>query len=159
MDYIPDSFDRQILAILQKDADTPKNIIAERVNLSASAVTRRIAQLRQCGIIERTVCVLNPKKLGCGITILTEVVLENERVDLFDEAMRRFEACPQVQQMYYVTGKFEFLLIFAVRDMEEYERLARKLFFELGNVLRFDTYVSMKNVKQSLEVVIDEPGH
>ncbi len=39
---------------------------------------------------------------------------------------------PQVQQVYYVTGDFDFLLVINVRDMAEYEALTRELFFCLG---------------------------
>ena len=40
-----DSFDRQILALLQKDSRMPQRDISAHVNLSASAVNRRIAAL------------------------------------------------------------------------------------------------------------------
>ncbi len=42
-----DAFDRKILAILQKDARTPQREIGEAVNLSSSAVNRRIAALER----------------------------------------------------------------------------------------------------------------
>lgn len=49
-----------------------------------------------------------------------------------------------MQQIYYVTGDFDFMLVMNVRDMSEYERLTRELFFASGNVRQFKTYVAMQ---------------
>jgi DNA-binding Lrp family transcriptional regulator len=61
-------------------------------------------------------------------------VMANERLDLLEEDRQRFVNCPQVQQVYYVTGDFDFLLVINVRDMAEYEMLTRELFFVSGNI-------------------------
>jgi DNA-binding Lrp family transcriptional regulator len=57
-----------------------------------------------------------------------------------------------VQQCYYVTGDWDFVLVLLVRDMAEYTRLTRDLFFASNNVKRFKTLVVMKRTKVSLEV-------
>ncbi|WP_407277607.1 hypothetical protein U5817_13150 [Aromatoleum evansii] len=45
-----------------------------------------------------------------------------------------------------------FVLVFLVKDMEQYTILTRELFFENNNVKRFRTLVSMSNVKLGFEV-------
>jgi DNA-binding Lrp family transcriptional regulator len=57
--YTPDSFDRAILAILQRDNATPQREIAESVSLSAPAVQRRIKRLEETGVIRANVAVLD----------------------------------------------------------------------------------------------------
>ncbi|EJD1086053.1 Lrp/AsnC ligand binding domain-containing protein, partial [Salmonella enterica] len=66
-----------------------------------------------------------------------------------------FVSCPQVQQVYYVTGDFDFLLVLNVRDMAEYEALTRELFFSSGNIKSFKTIVVMQNAKQEMRVLIE----
>jgi len=83
---------------------------------------------------------------------MVEVKIENERLDLLDEVTQRFSKCPQVQQVYYVTGDFDFLLVINVKDMGEYERLTRELFFAAGNVKNFKTVVAMNVAKSTLRV-------
>jgi len=46
------------------------------------------------------------------------------------------------------------VLILAVKDMQEYERITRQLFFEGGNVQRFRTYVAMDRVKSSQDLYL-----
>ncbi len=56
----------------------------------------------------------------------------NVSISALEEDKQRFVTCPEVQQVYYVTGDFDFLLVINVRDMAEYEALTRELFFCLG---------------------------
>jgi DNA-binding Lrp family transcriptional regulator len=147
-----DGFDRKILALLQQDSRTPQREISEAVHLSASAVNRRIAAMEGAGVISKNVALVDAAKVGKPITIIVEVMLENERLELLDAARRRFVACPAVQQVYYVTGEVDFVLIVNVADMAEYERLTRELFFAESNIKSFRTMVAMERSKVSLAV-------
>ncbi len=147
-----DPFDRQILALLQQDNHLPQRDIAAAVNLSPSAVNRRIAAMQAAGVIRANVAIVDPAKVGRPITIIVEVAVESERLDLLDAVKRRFVDCPQVQQVYYVTGEVDLVLVINVADMAEYERLTRELFFAEGNVKRFRTLVAMERSKVSLSV-------
>lgn len=147
-----DSYDIKLLSLLQENGQLSQRQLSEAVNLSPSAVSRRIATLEDAGVITATVAIVDPVKVGRPITLLVEVKLENERLDLFDEMRNRFVECAQVQQAYYVTGDFDYMLIMNVADMAEYERLTRELFFDKGNVKTFKTYVAMHQTKMSLNV-------
>lgn len=151
-----DTYDLKLLALLQADGKCPQRQLAEAVNLSPSAVNRRIAALEAQGVITATVAVVEPAAVRRSITIVVQVTLESERIDLLDAVRRRLVDCPQVQQVYYVTGDFDFLLILNVRDMAEYEQLTRELFFAGGNVKAFKTCVVMQRAKVSLAVPL--PG-
>ncbi|HEJ1327433.1 Lrp/AsnC family transcriptional regulator [Pseudomonas aeruginosa] len=148
-----DAFDRKILTLLQENNRISQRDLAEEVNLSPSAVNRRIAALEGAGVIHQNVSVVDPTAVGRPITIIVEVKLENERLDLLDEIKARFVARPEVQQVYYVTGDFDFLLVMNVKDMGEYEQLTRELFF-YGNIKQFKTYVAMQNIKRTFAVPI-----
>ncbi|KNX78351.1 AsnC family transcriptional regulator [Pseudomonas sp. 250J] len=147
-----DSFDRALLDAVQRDASTSQIELGAQVNLSSAAVNRRLKKLTHDGVIQRTVAQVDAGALGYSLTVITEVEVENERLDLLDAMKRTFMACPQVQQCYYVAGECDFVLIMLVRDMEQYTQLTRALFFESNNVKRFKTLVSMSNVKTGMQV-------
>ncbi|WP_425996641.1 Lrp/AsnC family transcriptional regulator [Caulobacter sp. DWR1-3-2b1] len=147
-----DAFDLAILDILQRDNSTPQRTIGEAVNLSAPAVQRRIRKLEAAGVITANVAVIDPPSVGQAVTLLVEVHLENERLDLLDAAKARLIAEQQVQQCYYVTGDADFMLVITVPTMADYEALTRRLFFDGGNVKRFRTLVVMDRVKVGLGV-------
>ena len=98
---------------------------------------------------------VNAGWVGSTITNMAKVKIENERLDLLEEAKQRVVKCPQVQQVYDVTGDYDFLLVMNVRDMAEYEMLTRELFFASGNIKSFKTIVSMQNAKQEMSVLIE----
>lgn len=150
-----DTFDHAILEAVQRDASISQMELGEEVNLSSAAVNRRLKKMSSDGVIQRTVVQVNPAALGYMLTVITEVEVENERLDLLDEMKRTFLACPQVQQCYYVAGECDFVLIMLVRNMEQYAQLTRELFFESNNVKRFKTLVSMSNVKAGMIVPTD----
>ena len=149
-----DAFDRKILALLQTNNRMPQRAISDAVNLSSSAVNRRIAAMESAGVITSHTAVLSPALVGRPITVIVEVTLETERLDLLDAAKQRFAAHPSVQQLYYVTGDIDFVLIINVADMTEYEQLTRTLFFSGGNVKKFKTLVTMGAEKVTLNIVV-----
>lgn len=151
-----DRFDRAILALLQADNAMPQRQIGERVGLSAPAVQRRIRRMEQEGVIRAHVALVDPDKVGRPLTVIVEVELQSERTPLVDAIKRRFEAAPEVQQCYYVTGGTDFILVISVATMADYEALTRRLFFADENVRRFNTFVAMDRVKMGLAVPVGE---
>ena len=150
-----DNYDRTLLAALQGDGRVPQSELGQRAHLSTAAVNRRLKLLEGAGVIEKFSAQLNPRALGYDLTVIVEVKAENERAHLLDEMQRRFAAYPQVQQCYYVTGEWDFVLIFLVRSMDQYVELTRELFFESGNVKSFNTLVVMNRVKTGSTVPVD----
>ncbi|MEU7895195.1 Lrp/AsnC family transcriptional regulator [Nonomuraea sp. NPDC049152] len=145
-----DDLDHAILDRLQRDSRTIAESIAADVGLSAAAVQRRIKRLRESGVIAREVAVLNPKALGQAMTFVVEVEMERERSEVLDAFRYQVDADPNVQQCYYVTGAYDFVLIVIARDMEDFEEFTQRTFFDNANVRRFTTSIVMRPVKVGL---------
>lgn len=151
-----DRKDQRILDIVQRNNLTPHREIADSVGLSTPAVTRRLGRLRKDGYIKNDVSILDQGLLNRPLTIIAQVVADSEKLEQRDAMRNAFIRCPQIQQCHYVTGEADFILIFNVGDMAEYEALTRQLFFASGNVKRFTTFVSMETVKSGQEVLVKE---
>jgi len=149
-----DDFDLKILSLVQVDNLMPLREISERVDLSVPAVARRLRRLRNEGVIRKDICVVDETLVGRPLTIIVEVTMENERLDLIEEMKKRFAACAQVQQCFYVTGETDFILIMNVKDMTEYTALTRVLFFKQGNVKSFRTCVAMEKIKSDGAILL-----
>lgn len=149
-----DEFDRQILAILQKDNLMPQRKIGEAVNLSAPAVQRRIKRMTEAGIIQANVAIVDPTALNHPITIFVEVEVISETAEQIEKAKREFAAVPEIQFCYYVTGEADFVMLITVPSMTAYEALTKRLFFGNNNVKRFRTFVAMDRIKAGLEIPV-----
>lgn len=147
-----DSFDRAILAELQRNNLTPQRLIAERVNLSAPAVQRRIKRLHEEGVIAANVAVLEPARVGQALTAVITVQLVNDRPDLSRGFRARIAQEAAVQQCYYVTGETDYVLVVTATDMEDYQAITQRLFEGDDNIRRFSTSIALERVKAGQQV-------
>lgn len=146
--------DATILKALQKDARTGLETLAELTGLSTATVQRHLKRMREDGTIMQDVVLVDPAKVGQGMTLVVMVELERERLDQIDQFTRRVTADPNVQQCYYITGEADFCLVCTARDIEDFERLTHRLFFDDANVRRFRTSVVMSRKKVGLNVPV-----
>ena len=149
-----DDHDRVILEILQKDARVNLDVLAEQSGLSLASAQRRLKRLRDSKIIQSEIAVIDPELLDRRMTFIVEVELERERIHELDEFVVRVKQEPGVQQCYYVTGQSDFFLICTARDMEDFERITRSLFFDHPNVRKFKTSLVMARKKVGLAIPI-----
>lgn len=150
--YEPDHKDRQLLDLLQQDARQSLEALANEVALSAPAVQRRVRRMRESGIITRDVVVVDSAAVGLPMTFIVIVELERERAEQIDAFRDKVAKEARVQQCYYVTGEGDFVLIALAVDMDDFESLTRRLFFDDPNVRRFRTSVVMGRSFRSLSV-------
>lgn len=150
-----DAFDLKILKLVQNNSKISQEDIGKYVNLSTAAVNRRLKKLHDIGAIESYITVINPNFLSYTITIITTVKVINEQLELLENLRHKFANCKQVQQSYYVTGEWDFVLIILVKSMEEYTKLADELFFKDKNISKFQSLIAMKKDKISLLTPID----
>jgi DNA-binding Lrp family transcriptional regulator len=151
-----DNVDRVILRAIQKNTNIAAADLADETGTSVATIQRRLARLRENGVILREVSVLDRRKIGQPMTFIVMVELERERAEQIDAFARRCQAEPQVQQCYYVTGEADFSLICSAADMDDFEALTRRLLFDEPNVRKFRTSVVMGVRKASLALPIDE---
>ncbi|EGQ9765782.1 Lrp/AsnC family transcriptional regulator [Vibrio alginolyticus] len=149
-----DNFDLKILRAIQKDARIAQSELGEEVNLSTAAVSRRLKKLKANGVIKQYTALLDQGALGLDLTVIANIEVESEQIHELDATRRDFERCAFVQQCYYVTGEWDFVLIFTVKSMSQYNELTRELFFQSPNVKRFKTLVVMSKPKVGVELAL-----
>jgi Lrp/AsnC family leucine-responsive transcriptional regulator len=149
-----DDADLTILRTLQKDCRIGLEPLAHECSLSVPSVQRRLKRLRDSGLILKEVAVLDPSRFNFKMTFIVLVELDRESHQQLDVFKKRAKAEPQVQQCYYVTGDADFILVCIASDMQDFEALTQRLFFENSNVRRFRTSVAMDRTKVGLALPI-----
>lgn len=122
-----DSTDRKILMVLQQDATLAVADVAEMVGLSQTPCWRRIQKLRASGVIERTVAILDPDKIGCALTVFVSVEAPDHSPEWFELFTSAAAAMPMVLEFYRMAGDVDYLLRVAVRDMAEFDAFYREM--------------------------------
>ena len=149
-----DRFDRQLLNLVQEDMSRTAELLAEQVALSPSAIQRRLRRLRAEGFIVRGTAVVDPAKVGRPTFFIVALQVERERPELLAHLRRWLAGEDQVQQVFYVTGEADFVLVITAPDTESYDALMSRLVSENANVRRFTTNVALSVVKRGLTVPV-----
>jgi len=153
-----DRFDRQLLNLVQEDAGQTAERLAEQVALSPSAIQRRLRKLREQGVIQRDAAVLDPRQVGKPTFFIVSLQVERERPELLAQLRKWLSAQAQVQQVFYVTGEADFVLVVTAPDTENYDALMLRMVADNPNIRRFTTNVALSLVKRglSIPVALDE---
>ncbi len=149
-----DNFDRRILDIVQRDGELTADAIGARIGLSASATLRRLRRLKAEGTIAAMVAVVDPAAVGRPTFFIVALEIERERPELLAQLRRWFADEDQVQQVYYVTGSADFVLIITAPDVDSYDALMARMIADNANVRRFTTNVALGIGKRGLFVPI-----
>jgi DNA-binding Lrp family transcriptional regulator len=151
-----DPFDRRLLNLLQEDAGLTADRLAESVALSPSAIQRRIKRLRDQGVILRDIAVADHRKIGNPTFFIVALEVERERPELLAQLRKWLAAQAHIQQVFYVTGEADFILVITTPDTETYDALMSDLVMQNPNVRRFTTNVALSVIKRGLAVPVTE---
>jgi Lrp/AsnC family transcriptional regulator, leucine-responsive regulatory protein len=149
-----DRFDRKLLEAVQLDASVTSETLASRIGLSPSAVQRRLKRLQAEGVIASIVAIVDPVKSGRSTLFIVGLEVERERPELLARLRAWLTAEPAVQQAFYVTGTWDFLLIVTAPDVASYDALISRLMADNPNVRRFTTNVVLGTHKRGLFVPV-----
>jgi Lrp/AsnC family transcriptional regulator, leucine-responsive regulatory protein len=147
-----DDTDRRILLALQHNGRLQNVELAKMIGLSPSPCLRRVKRLEEAGVIERYVALLDPAKIGVGLTVFARIWLtaqDEQTVDRFTEAIRKL---PQVVECHLMAGDCDFLLRVVAKDLDDYRRFQIVHLTRSHGVQSIKTEIPMQRIKQSSEL-------
>jgi Lrp/AsnC family transcriptional regulator len=122
-----DAIDRKILAVVQEDASLSVAEIGQRVGLSSTPCWKRLQRLDADGVITRRVALINPEKVGLGITVFVSIETGDHSQEWLAKFAETVSAMPEVMGFYRMAGDVDYMLRVVVRDMPGYDTFYKKL--------------------------------
>ncbi len=144
-----DRIDLRILKVLQADGRIANLKLAEAVALSPTAVLARTQRLQRDGYILGFEARLNPLKLGRGMMVFVEVLLDRTTPNVFNEFKAAVQVRDEIMECHMVAGGFDYLLKTRMADMAAYRDFAGNVLWQLPGVRETRTYAVMEEVKNS----------
>jgi Lrp/AsnC family leucine-responsive transcriptional regulator len=144
-----DRIDLKILDALQRDGRLSNLKLAETVALSPTAVLARVQRLTKDGYILGYQALLDPARLGAGMTVFVEVLLDRTTPNVFDAFKAAVQVHPEIMECHMVAGGFDYLLKTRMADMAAYRAFAGTVLWQLPGVRETRTYAVMEEVKNS----------
>ena len=144
-----DRIDRKILNVLQGDGRISNLKLAEAVALSPTAVLARVQRLTRDGYILGYEARLNPMKLGAGMMVFVEVLLDRTTPNVFEAFKAAVQVRSEIMECHMVAGGFDYLLKTRMADMQAYREFAGTVLWQLPGVRETRTYAVMEEVKST----------
>jgi Lrp/AsnC family leucine-responsive transcriptional regulator len=144
-----DKIDARILRVLQKDGRISNLKLAEDVHLSPTAVLERVKRLSRDGYILGYEARLNPDKLGAGMMVFIEVVLDRTTHDAMNSFKAAVQVRPEILECHLVAGGFDYLIKTRVANMHAYREFVGSVIWALPGVRETRTYAVMEEVKNT----------
>ena len=153
-----DAIDRKILAVVQEDASLSVAEIGQRVGLSSTPCWKRLQRLEADGVIMRRVALIDPEKIGLGITVFVSIETGDHSQDWLKRFAETVGGMPEVMEFYRMAGDVDYMLRVVVPDIAGYDTFYKKLIatVPLKNVTsRF----AMERIKSTTALPIGEARH
>ncbi len=141
-----DDRDRTLLALLQADAEMSVADMADRVALSPSACSRRIARLKAEGYVTGTMAVLDRARLNLPTTIFVLIRTGRHAEDWLERFHRAVSDIPEIVEVHRLTGNFDYILKMLLPNVEYYDVVYKQLVRRI-ELTDMSAYISMETVK------------
>ncbi|MEJ8855074.1 Lrp/AsnC ligand binding domain-containing protein [Variovorax robiniae] len=151
-----DRIDLKLLKLLQQDGRISNQKLAETVSLSPTAVLARVQRLTRDGFIVGYEAQLDPQKLGRGLTVFVEVLLDRTTPNVFDQFKAAVQVRDEIMECHMVAGGFDYLLKTRMADMAAYREFAGTVLWQLPGIRETRTYAVMEEVKCTTRLAL--PG-
>ena len=146
-----DEIDVKILKLLQQDCNLPASEIAETVGLSTSPCWKRIAKLRETGIIKQQLSILDAAKLGFGLTAYVSIKTGEHSGTWLNEFSKTVTDMPEVMEFHRMAGDVDYMLKVVVADIDSFDKFYKRLIGSSA-INEVTSRFSMEKIKETTEL-------
>jgi len=143
-----DNLDIQIIKLLQEDSRLSYNKIAEKLGISVGTAYNRIKNLEERGILKGYTVIVDPDKVGYGLTALILVQAEGKHLTEVESEIAKID---NVTSVYDITGEFDIAVIARFKDRDGLNKFIKSL-VSLPYVKRTVTNVVLNVVKEDSRI-------
>ncbi|ALM54573.1 transcriptional regulator [Halomonas huangheensis] len=150
-----DRYDRQLLRLLQQDASQSVKQLAEAVNLSTTPCWKRLKRLADEGYIRARVALLDPEKLGLGLSVFVQVKTQRHNNAWLEDFARKVMSFEEVVEFYRMSGEWDYMLRVVVRDIAAYDAFYKRLIASVDGLSDISSNFAMEQIKNTTALPID----
>lgn len=147
-----DEADRRLLAALQRDASASQAVLAEEAGVSPSLVSRRIARLKEAGVLRAIVGIVDPERAGLTCATIIRVRLKDHsaaNVKAFREVVARMD---EAQVCVALTGEADYLLKVVARDLPHFQEIMQSKLLRCPAIAHLESSIVLEYLKNTTEL-------
>ena len=142
-----DDLDRRLLRHLQADPAQPMAELAERAATTPPVASRRLARLRDRGILKGQEAVIDWRALGWEVEVSLRLTLDKTAPRAFDEFLAAAREVPEVIEIQTFLGRVDVRLSVIARDMGHYQQVYRARILTLPHIADIEALMHVARIK------------
>ena len=142
-----DKIDRKILQELQEDTTLSLAELAEKINLSPTPCWKRIKRLESDGYIIGRVALVDPDKVGLGVSVFVHIKTRHHNSDWLESFHQTVIDYPEVAECYRMSGEYDYLLRVVVKDIQSFDRFYKTLVNSVDGLSDVTSSFAMEQMK------------
>ena len=149
-----DKIDKEIIRILQKNAELPLSEISKKVGLSTTPCWNRIRKLEEENVIlSRSVCI-NRYSVDLPVMIFLSISVSSHTKKWADNFAHIIDKYDCILEAHRLTGSgADYQLKIVAKSIDEYDNFQQKLINELDFV-QMSSSISLRQLKDTRELPI-----
>lgn len=147
-----DDIDRTILQQLQDNARMTMTECARRINLSPTALQKRIQKLEDTGVIEKYATLVNREAVGLDMLCFVQVTLQRHGPEAVAQFKREVQAMPEVLECHHLTGEYDYLLKIVVSNRKHLEKFILEKLTPVPGMDKIRTSLVLSEIKATTAV-------
>lgn len=149
-----DRTDRQILDLLQNNANLSLNELAEAVNLTTTPCWKRLKKLEESGVIQKRVALLSPEKLDLSFTAFVLVKTSDHSHEWYHTFVSTVSQFPELMEFYRMAGEYDYMMKVVVKDMQSFDLFYKKLVNSVEGISNVTSTFAMEPLKYTTALPI-----
>jgi Lrp/AsnC family leucine-responsive transcriptional regulator len=145
-----DRLDQRLLKALQADGRRKNADIARELGVAPSTVLDRTRRLEERGHLRGFRAIVDPKSLGLSVQALISVTLGRHSAETIRPFERGVRGIPYVRACYHVSGRFDYILHVAAKDLEHLGHLVKKRIAAIPGVDKTESFLVFSEVKSDV---------
>ena len=143
-----DATDKAILRLVQTDTTLSLDDIATQVGASKTPVWNRLKRLRDDGVIDREVAILNPAALGLDTCFFVLVKTSEHDATWQDRFLAAVNKRQEVIEAHRLAGEVDYILKVRVPNTQAYDQFYQGLISDV-KVFNVTALLSMEELKST----------
>ncbi len=140
--YEIDKVDIQILHLLMQNAMMPFTEIAQKIGVSPGTIHVRMKKMDAMGLIKSSHLIVNPQKLGYGITAYLGVYLDKS--SMYDKVVKELEKIDEIVDCHYMTGTYSMFIKIICKDTNHLKKILHDQIQPIMGIDRTETFISLE---------------
>ncbi len=142
-----DDLDFRIIKALQSNGRIKKTTLARQLHVPTTTLVERIRRLEKNKVIQEYQAIIDPQKLDLLVQAFISVSLAHHQKSRIRNIENDIQKIPYIRACYHLTGRFDYLLHIAAKDVNHLGELVKKQIAAIEGIGKIETFIIFSEAK------------